>query len=52
MNRINPIRYEALSLYLIEKYVDDVLTSQEIMKKGTRWNPVSELNIHILLLIV
>ena len=38
LNCVNPVRFEPLTLYMIEKYVDDVLTSQETMKLGTKWN--------------
>ena len=36
---INPVGYEKLEIYLIEKYVDDVATALEALKRGTRWDP-------------
>ena len=36
--RINPVKFEPLTLYMLEKYVDDVLTGQEEIKLGTKWN--------------
>ena len=38
---INPVLYERLELYLLSKYVDDVLAALETMRKGVRWDPES-----------
>ena len=35
---INPIQFERLETYLIEKYVDDVLTALNKLRKGVRWS--------------
>ena len=37
MNIINPVQYEALKTHLLRKYVDDVLTVLDKLKKGVRW---------------
>ena len=36
--QINPVQYENFKLYLLQKYVDDVMTALEEMKRGTRWD--------------
>ena len=38
LHRINPVRFEPAEIYLLEKYVDDVISGLETMKLGTRWN--------------
>ena len=38
---INPVLYERLELYLLSKYVDDVLAALETMRKGVRLDPGS-----------
>ena len=45
LNTINPIRYEKLETYLIKKYVDDVMTALETMKKGVRWDQVHQIMV-------
>ena len=37
LHRINPVQFEPLETFLISKYVDDVLTALEKMKRGVRW---------------
>ena len=39
MATINPVRYEKQEVFLIEKYVDDVATALEALKRGTIWDP-------------
>ena len=39
LHTISPIEYAKLDLYLLAKYVDDVLTALEKFQIGTRWNP-------------
>ena len=38
LHRINPVKYEPLTIYLLSKYVDDVLTGTETMKLGATYN--------------
>ena len=38
LHRINPVKYEPLTIYLLSKYVDDVLTGTETMKLGVTYN--------------
>ena len=40
---LNPVQYERLEIYMLGKYVDDVLTILEKMKKGVRWDPTTEI---------
>ena len=39
---INPVQYEPLKLYLLSKYIDNVLTAKECMKIGVRWPFISK----------
>ena len=38
LHLINPIVFEKLVLHLLAKYVDDVLTMAEKMRRGVRWS--------------
>ena len=38
---LNPVMYERLDIFLLAKYVDDVLAALETMRKGVRWDPQS-----------
>ena len=38
LTALNPVQYETFKTYLLTKYVDDVLTALEEMRRGTRWD--------------
>ena len=45
LSRINPVMYSRLDLYLLSKYVDDVITALEKFRPGTRWDPTHKVFI-------
>ena len=39
--RLNPVMFEPLQVFLLQKYVDDVMYSGNKFRKGTKWDPQS-----------
>ena len=40
---ISPVQYDKLEIYLLEKYVDDVLTALEELKLGLKFDPINQI---------